>query len=108
METDISSLLHYSHETLLLFVWSDSSALLIYSLVLLLLLFLSALISGSEVAFFSLTHNDFAVMEEENSKSGSVILKLKEKPRTLLATILIANNFINIAIVLVYAKLAPF
>ena len=59
------------------------------------------MISSSEVAFFSLTHNDFARLREENSGSARRILRLKEKPRTLLATILISNNFINIAIVLV-------
>jgi len=59
------------------------------------------MITGSEVAFFSLTHNDFARLREEDSRPARRILKLKEKPRTLLATILISNNFINIAIVLV-------
>ncbi len=56
------------------------------------------MVSGSEIAFFSLTHNDFAKLKEDNSRSAKRILKLKEKPRTLLATILIANNFINVAI----------
>lgn len=68
---------------------------------LLLLIVGSALISGSEVAFYSLGPKDFKVIKEEVSNSGNRILKLKEKPRTLLATILICNNFINIAIVIV-------
>lgn len=72
-------------------------------LFILLLLYASAMISGSEVAFFSLTHNDFALLREENTKSAKRILELKEKPRGLLATILISNNFINIAIVVVSA-----
>lgn len=67
-------------------------------LLILLLLYASAMVSGSEIAFFSLTHNDFAKLKEENTPSAKRILKLKEKPRTLLATILIANNFINVAI----------
>ncbi len=66
-----------------------------------LLLVCSALISGSEVAFFSLTHNDFEKLQQENSGSSHRILFLKEKPRKLLATILISNNFINIAIVII-------
>ncbi|MBK7408670.1 MAG: gliding motility-associated protein GldE [Saprospirales bacterium] len=66
-----------------------------------LLLYGSAMISSSEVAFFSLTHNDFARLREEDTGPARRILKLKEKPRTLLATILISNNFINIAIVLI-------
>lgn len=61
----------------------------------------SALISGSEVAFFSLTHNDFDDLENENSDTARHILDLKDVPRTLLATILISNNFINVAIVVV-------
>ncbi|MCB0706031.1 MAG: gliding motility-associated protein GldE [Saprospiraceae bacterium] len=67
----------------------------------LLLLLSSALISGSEVAFFSLSHHDFARLRDDNDKPSQRILKLHDKPRTLLATILISNNFINIAIVLV-------
>lgn len=63
------------------------------------------------MAFFSLTHNDFARLREEDSNPAHRILKLKERPRTLLATILISNNFINIAIVLIadflLARLLP-
>lgn len=59
----------------------------------------SALISGSEVAFFSLSPNDIDNLKQDNSKTSQRILKLKEMPRTLLATILISNNFINIGIV---------
>ena len=65
------------------------------------LLLCSALISGSEVAFFSLTTNDFERLRQDKNKAAERILHLKEKPRTLLATILIANNFVNIAIVIV-------
>ena len=69
-------------------------------LFLLLLLLASALISGSEVAFFSLTNADYNDLREENSPQAKRILFLKQKPYRLLATILICNNFINIAIVL--------
>ena len=64
------------------------------------LLACSALISSSEVAFFSLTINDLEKITQENSAVTQRILYLKETPRKLLATILIANNFINIAIVI--------
>ncbi|MBR9921439.1 MAG: gliding motility-associated protein GldE [Bacteroidetes bacterium] len=70
-------------------------------LLVVLLLFSSALVSGSEVAFFSLSHHDFARLREDNDTPAKRILTLHDKPRTLLATILISNNFINIAIVLV-------
>ena len=70
------------------------------SFVVLALLLMSALISGSEVAFFSLTPNDIDELKQNNDKVSQRILKLKEMPRTLLATILISNNFINIGIVI--------
>jgi len=74
----------------------------IFSWVFLLLLIISSgLISGSEIAFFSLSPNDVAHLKEEDSKQSQRILRLKDMPRTLLATILIANNFVNIAIVVV-------
>jgi len=67
---------------------------------LILLLICSALISGSEVAYFSLSPNDLDNLEKEDAKTDKQILKLRNKPRKLLATILIANNFVNIAIVI--------
>ena len=67
--------------------------LVIPALALLMLLLLSGLVSGSEVAFFSLTPNDLG--ELENSKKGKdeLILKVLETPKQLLGTILISNNF---------------
>ncbi|MBT8256280.1 MAG: gliding motility-associated protein GldE [Bacteroidia bacterium] len=76
--------------------------------ILLLLLGCSALISGAEVAFFSLTPTDLMPSEDESpSKKVSIIDKLLSKPKKLLATILVANNLINIAIVLLFASLTP-
>lgn len=71
------------------------------------LLVCSALISGSEIAFFSLKENDFKTLEEEGSKISQLILHLIEKPRKLLATILISNNFINVGIIILSAILLP-
>lgn len=65
------------------------------------LLICSGLISASEVGFFSLGLNEVKEMEDENSGVSNSILGLKERPRHLLATILISNNFVNIAIVIV-------
>ncbi len=64
------------------------------------LLIFSAMISGSEIAFFSLTTTELEEYSKIQPKSSSLIATLLEKPKKLLATILIANNFINIAIVL--------
>ncbi|NPD44735.1 gliding motility-associated protein GldE [Lentimicrobium sp. L6] len=64
---------------------------------------ISALISGSETAFFSLSSSQLEeIYVMDNSKSQRII-KLLNKPKQLLATILIANNFINVAIVILSA-----
>ncbi len=77
----------------------------IYVVVLLLLLISSALISGTEVAFFSLSQTDINGLSK-NGKEKNVVEKLLEKPKKLLATILITNNFINILIVLLFTSLS--
>jgi len=76
--------------------------------ILIVLLICSALISGAEVALFSLTPSDFKEesSEKKQSKKLEIVKKLLAKPKKLLATILIANNFINIAIVLLFASLS--
>ena len=66
----------------------------------LILLFCSALISGSEIAFFSLSPSEIKVFRESHSSRSKIAVKLLEKPKELLATILVSNNFINIAIVI--------
>ena len=65
----------------------------------------SALISGAEVAFFSLTPSLIDEQKEKYSKKIQKIENLLQKPKRLLATILVANNFINIAVVLLFASL---
>lgn len=77
-----------------------SSSILLALILLVLLIFCSAMISGSEVAFFSLDPKDLNELKETQSKNSERIIDLKERPRTLLATILISNNFINIAIII--------
>jgi putative hemolysin len=72
-------------------------------LLLFILLFCSALISGAEVAIFSLTKLD--IEDEAADKRIEVISILLERPKKLLATILVANNFINIAVVILFAYL---
>lgn len=72
-------------------------------LILLMLLLLSALISGAEVAFFSLSQSDLNKASESKSSAQNTVATLLRKPKKLLATILILNNFINILIVLIFA-----
>lgn len=64
----------------------------------------SALISGAEVALFSLTQKDLDEAKKSKSKSFEIIIDLLKKPKKLLASILVANNFINIAIVILFAS----
>ena len=73
---------------------------------LIVLLLCSALISGTEVAFFSLSKSDLEV--DDHNKKKELVIDLLVRPKKLLATILIANNFINILIVLLFAYLGEF
>ena len=82
----------------------DVSVVFSFALLFLLLL-CSALISGAEVALFSLNRGDVEPGLEQKSKRIEIIAKLLERPKKLLATILVANNFINIAIVILFAFL---
>jgi gliding motility-associated protein GldE len=69
-------------------------------LVILILLILSALISASEVAFFSLSTTEKHKIAGRSAKKNSYIIKNLESPEQLLATILVANNFVNVGIVI--------
>jgi len=89
--------------SLIFFTLDFQGSLLIQLALLLLLLIASGLVSGAEVAFFSLTKEQLEVGDEEKSQQMEIIQKLVDRPKRLLATILIANNFINIAIVLFFA-----
>ena len=68
-----------------------------------LLLFLSAIVSGAEVAFFSLSQKDIDDALQENNHKGKIISKLLEKPKKLLATLLVTNNLTNIGVVILFS-----
>ena len=67
------------------------------------LLFCSALVSGAEVALFSLSQKDIDDTLQHHPSKGKIISKLLEKPKKLLATLLVANNFINIGVVILFS-----
>lgn len=71
---------------------------LILSVILLFLLLCSAMVSGSEVAYFSLTPGE---LEKLKSKGYEKVYNLHRKPNLLLSTILITNNFVNVGIVII-------
>ena len=70
-------------------------------MILFVLLFLSFVLSGSEVAFFSLTYKDINLLKSKQQPPYQRIVDLLEQPKTLLASMLIANCFINIAIIII-------
>ena len=66
-------------------------------------LFCSAMVSAAEVALFSLTQQDLNTLSEEDSSKANLISKLLQRPKKLLATILVANNFSHIGVVIVFS-----
>ncbi len=72
----------------------------------LVLLMLSAFISGTEVALFSLSQKDIDDITTKEPNKGNLIENLLDKPKKLLATILVANNFVNIGVVILFATLS--
>ena len=96
METQINLI------TILLFL--DTYTLVFKIILIILLLIFSALISGSEVAFFSLSSTDIKKANISKSKSLKLVHNLRNKPKRLLAALLVSNNFINIAIVLLFSS----
>ena len=77
----------------------STTYLVTVGLILILLLFCSAMISGSEVAFFSLSPKDIGECQAGTRASEHQIVALLDQPKMLLATILILNNLVNVAIV---------
>ena len=75
------------------------------TLSLLVLLAVSGIISGSEVAFFSLSKSD---LEKENDGDAALVADLLNRPKKLLATILISNNFVNILFILIFAYVGDY
>lgn len=86
--------------------FADLTQIISYLLILF-LLFCSAVISGAEVAFFSLTEADFEANENPSvQRKLDIVRNLLDRPKKLLATILVSNNFINIAIVLLFGTVS--
>lgn len=94
--------------SLLASIFTVENLILIKIAVLLLLLICSALISGAEVSFFSLSSSDLTEAKQNGETKARIVAGLLDDPKRLLATILVANNFINIAIVLLISSLGEF
>ncbi len=97
---DYHSVIENNHHLLtLLTITPAATTILIF--VLLVLFLLSFLLAGSEVAFFSLTLKDINMLKTRQQPSYRRIVTLLETPKTLLASMLIANCFVNIGIILI-------
>lgn len=79
---------------------SQTATTILLITVLILFLF-SFIISGSEVAFFSLSNKDINVLKKRKNPSFRRVVQLLENPKTLSATMLIANSFVNIGIIII-------
>src|SRR5690606_19399620 len=92
--------------TILITLFSSFDYSMIFSIIMLfVLLICSALISGAEVAFLALPPANLITENGKRSDTQKIIVKLLDKPKKLLATILVANNTVNIAIVLLFVLL---
>ena len=78
---------------------AQQDALLFFGMIV--LLFLSFAIAGSEVAFFSLSYKDIQILKTKHNKALKRVVVLLEHPNKLLTSMLIANSFINICIILI-------
>lgn len=86
----------------------DFTAIIGFAIIIV-LLFLAALISGAEVAFFSLSPQDLEKSALKSPRKIKIISNLLERPKKLLATLLVANNVLNISIVILFIKISePF
>lgn len=77
-----------------------SETTFVYLAIIAFLLLISALMSGSESAFFSLKPTDSDDLKKTNDKQSKLIQNLLSRPKELLATILITNNFVNVGVVI--------
>lgn len=89
-------------EPSLLFAYTLDTNLVVGFATIFALLFCSAMVSGAEVALFSLSQKDVDDTLQEHPSKGKIISKLLEKPKKLVATLLVANNFLNIGVVILF------
>lgn len=89
-------------EPSLLFAYTLDTNLVVGFAAIFALLFCSAMVSGAEVALFSLSQKDVDDTLQKHPSKGKIISKLLEKPKKLLATLLVANNFLNIGAVILF------
>ena len=90
-------------EPSLLFAYTIDTTLVLGFIGIFALLFCSALVSGAEVALFSMSQEEIDDTVLNHPSKGKIISSLLEKPKKLLATLLVANNFLNIGVVILFS-----
>ena len=98
---DYHSVIENGIGNLLFFLAFTPAANVILVFIIFILLIISFLVAGSEVAFFSLTSRDINILKTRQQPSFKRIVTLLESPKTLLAAMLITNSFVNIGIILI-------
>ena len=94
----VTGFINYFPLTLLAITLAANAVLIFLAI---LLFIISFLVAGSEVAFFSLTFKDINLLKTKQQPAYRRIVNLLEHPKTLLASMLIANSFVNIGIILI-------
>ena len=98
MDHPLTKLFYFDSRPVLLLI--NPQATTVLAIGILFLLILSFVLSGSEVAFFSLTYKDINILKTKQDTSWRRIVTLLEEPKILLASLLIANSIINISIII--------
>lgn len=83
-----------------MFLVANTQATVLLALSVIVLLILSFFIAGAKVAFFSLTYRDVNLLKTKQDSGWKRIANLLEEPKTLMASLVIANSFVNIAIII--------
>jgi len=96
---DYHSVISHQLNSFYLVITPAATTILIFTALVLVLV--SFLVAGSEVAFFSLTYKDINILKTKRRPSYRRIVTLLETPKTLLASMLITNSFVNIGIILI-------
>ena len=96
---------NYLYQLNILFFFEYDFELILKLVLIIVLIIFSALISGSEVAFFSLSNTDLKQSFNSKNKSLQLVKKLRNNPKRLLAALLVSNNFINIAVILLFSSI---
>jgi putative hemolysin len=81
-------------------LYINPQATSILAIIILFLLIVSFIVSGSQIAFFSLTYKDVNILKTKQDPPWKRIVTLLEEPKILLGSLLIANMFVNIAIII--------